>query len=219
MVHLPLSLLRSLHLVPLDLIGEMLLCLPFESMVAFGAACGITDDALWWMLLGDSLFYVWTETMVRDLGPDVGRYVRGVVDAYRCGRDVPLPRRCDSLEELYRTMVLEMTYVRDIDSICSSRGSVVVLATAKQAPHQYGRKRFSTLPFAEWVSFGPRTNDTIGDDVLFGCRTLTTLDLSPLSRVTTVGLAFLTRNGWLRGATFLQKTGAKPVPGASAGGG
>jgi len=188
-VHLPLSLLRSLHLVPLDLIGEMLLCLPFESMVAFGAACGVTDDAGWGMLLGDSLFYVWTEAMVRDLGPDVGRYVRGVVDGNRCGRDVSLPRRCDSLEDLYRTMVLDMTYVRDSDSTGSSRRTaVVVLASANRTSHQLN---YVTLPYAEWVSFEPSTNDTIGNEFLYNCRELRALDLSGLSSATTVGHSFL----------------------------
>jgi len=70
------------------------------------------------------------------------------------------------------------------------------------------------------IDLGSLSNVTaVGDNFLRDCRGLTTIDLSPLSNVTTAGYHFLSRKGWLRGATFLQKTGAKPVPGASAGGG
>ena len=107
--HVPLSRLRTMRFVPAEVISDVFLWLPFESMQALGGAHGATDDAAWRMLLGDSLCYVWAEAMIRDVGADVGTFVRGVVDRFVGGRPLSLPRRCPSLVELYRIVVTEMT--------------------------------------------------------------------------------------------------------------
>jgi len=172
------------------------LCLPLRSMEALGTACGVSDDAEWGMLLGYSLWYVWTEAMIRDLGAAVTPYVRGMVKGYTNGHHVSLPRRCTSWLELYRTVVLEMTYVDDLDSARSVRGTaILVLASATRGSLFMSPTYERVPPSVSWIGFEPNTN------------------------VTAIGDNFLSRKGWLRGATFLQKTGAKPVPGASAGGG
>ena len=142
---LPLSRLRSLSLVPAEIISDVFLCLPFTSMQVLGLVYGATDDAAWRRLLGDSLCYVWAEAMIRDLDAvDVATYVRGIVDRFAVGRPVSLPRQCPSLVELYRIVVTEMTYLRRLDSARSeARAAMVVLAVATQGSHEL---RSFTLP-------------------------------------------------------------------------
>ena len=189
--HLPLSLLRSLRLVPAEVMSDVFVCLPFGSMEALGTACGVSDDAGWGMLLGYSLRYMWTEAMIRDLGPAVTPSVRGMVKGYTNGHHVSLPRRCTSWLELYRTVVLEMTYVDDLDSARSVRGTaILVLASATRGSHEL--RNFAIPPSVSWIGFEPNTNVTaIGYAFLYGCRGLPSVDLSSLSQVTTIGVSFL----------------------------
>jgi len=136
----PLSLLRSLCYVPAEVMSDVFLWLPFKSMEALGAVYGATHDAGWRMLLGDSLWYVWSEAMIRDLDADASTYVRDVVESYVKGRRVSLPRRCTSLLELYRIVVRETTYLRTVDSAdCVSGTAVVVLAVAAEGSHELPR--------------------------------------------------------------------------------
>ena len=267
-VPLPLSALSCLRFVPTDVISDVCLCLPFASMVALSTACGITDDAGWRMLLGDSLRYVWGEVMVRSVDADAKVYVRGVVDRYIKGHDVSLPRHCTSLLELYRIVVWEMAFLRDLALASSVRGpAVLVLASATKGFHQL--PTFTLPDSAQWLGFEPNSKITImgydflvscnvnridlsglsnvtsigsrflssctglksidlsplsnvtsiGSDFLSECQSVRRVDLSPMPNITSIGDGFLTRKGWLRETTFLSKTGAKPVPGASAGGG
>lgn len=198
-------------------------------------------------LLGDSLRYVWSEVMVRAFDADIHAYVRGVVGNYIKGYDVSLPRRCTSLLDLYRILVWEMTFLRDVASAHAVKGAVLILQCATRGTDTLPKLRFASN--VGWVGFEPNaTIKAIGDDSFrndgtwcagikridlsglsnvtsigrcfaFTCNTLESVNLSGLSRIRTIGDHFLSRKGWLRETTFLSKTGAKPVPGASAGGG
>ena len=56
--HVPFPRLPSLCFVPPEVLADVLLAAPFESMLAFGTACGVGTDAGWCALLGDSVWYV-----------------------------------------------------------------------------------------------------------------------------------------------------------------
>jgi len=117
--------------VPSEVVADVLLAVPFEYMLAFGAACGLATDAEWCTLLGDSLWYVWAEAMMRDLPSDVETFARDMVAGYRLGRTLPLPQQCGSLPALYRTVVQDVQYIRDLDEASALGGCAkLVLCSA-----------------------------------------------------------------------------------------
>ena len=213
--HLPLSLLLSLCFVPSEVVADVLLAAPFESMVSFGAACGVATDAGWRALPGDSVWYVWAEAMVRDLPSDVETFARDVLATYRLGRPLPLPQQCTSLFALYRTVVQEVRYIQTSDRSHEVGGRAnLVLCSAVPGPQLTA---FKVALSVTWVGFAPnlgitsigrnvlsdfasltsvdlhglRSVTTLGSRFLYGCRRLTTIDLSPLSNITAVGNGFL----------------------------
>ena len=118
----------SLHFVPAEVLSDIFLCLPFTSMLELGAAYGATDDAGWCRLLGDDVWYVWAEAMVRDVDADVETFARDVIARYRSRRALPLPQQSMSLPALYRTVVLDVDCIRKLDSseIVGERANVVL---------------------------------------------------------------------------------------------
>jgi len=153
---------------------------------------------------------------MRDLPSDVWKFAHDLVQAYRLGWTLPLPQQCTSLPSLYRTVVRDVRYIRDLDS----SGNVVGRANVvlRSATLGYRLSAFKLAPSVAWVGFAPNPDIisigdavlynclvqsvdfrglpnvvTIGDMFLYGCCRLTTIDLSPLSNIRLAGNKFVSR--------------------------
>ena len=122
-------------------------------------------------LLGDSLWYVWAEAMMRDLPSDVETFARDMVAGYRLGRTLSLPQQCGSLPSLYRAVVQDVQYIRDFDSASGLRGGAyVVLCNELLTLEELCSclSALGTLPQdAGWLGFDANADITeCGDDFL-----------------------------------------------------
>jgi len=155
-------------------------------MIELGAAYGATDDAGWCRLLGDDVWYVWADAMVRDVDADVETFARDVIARYRSRRALPLPQQCVSLPGLYRTVVLDVKYIRTLYSSDSvGERANVVLSCAAPGPELTS---FRLARSVEWISFAHNPAITsIGDDFLQYLNWIRSVDLSGLPNLTTVG--------------------------------